>query len=366
MGPTPGRDSADQESESRVGGSYRLSLKSFRSALVAIGAVSAVINILALTGSFFMLQVYDRVIPGRSMPTLAALCILAAFLFTFQGILELIRTRLLVRIGMATDLRASAEVYTALMRLPLRTRMPGDGLQPLRDLDQVRGFLSGAGPTAFFDLPWVPLYIGICFIFHFWIGMVALCGAVVLFALTLLTEWRTREPSREAGAHAVSRASIAEATSRNVEALQAMGFGARIADRWSTANAAYLDAHARASDVAGSLGTLARTLRMILQSAILAVGAVLVVLGQATGGIMIASSIMMSRALAPIELAIANWKGFIAARESWKRLNRLVEMLPAYTPMAVLPPPSQSLTIDAGAAIPRATSALFCAMSVLR
>lgn len=349
-----GESAAGQEPGRQVGANRAVlsSLKSFRSAFVAIGAVSAVINILALTGSFFMLQVYDRVIPGRSMPTLAALCILAAFLFAFQGILELIRTRLLVRVGMTMDLRTSADVYTAMMRLPLRTKLPGDGLQPLRDLDQVRGFLSGPGPTAFFDLPWVPLYIGICFIFHFWIGVTALGGAIVLFALTLLTEWRTREPSREAGTFSVSRASIAEATSRNVEALQAMGFGARVADRWASANASYLDAHARASDVAGSLGTLARTLRMILQSGILAIGAVLVVLGQATGGIMIASSIMMSRALAPIELAIANWKGFVAARQSWKRLARLVEMLPPDTQAAVLPAPHRTLTIDGGAAIP--------------
>lgn len=131
--------------------------------------MSGAVNILALTGSFFMLQVYDRVIPSRSMPTLVGLAILAGLLFVFQGVLELIRSRLLVRIGSGLDAKLSDKVYVALMRLPLRTKLAGDGLQSLRDLDQVRGFLSGAGPTALFDLPWMPLYIAICFLFHFWI-----------------------------------------------------------------------------------------------------------------------------------------------------------------------------------------------------
>ncbi|TIN68201.1 MAG: type I secretion system permease/ATPase, partial [Mesorhizobium sp.] len=154
---------------------------SFRRAFVGIALMSGVVNVLALTGSFFMLQVYDRVIPGRSVPTLVGLCVFAGTLFVFQGVLELIRSRLLVRIGMALDARLSGQVYIALMRLPLRTKLTGDGLQSLRDLDQVRSFLSSAGPTALFDLPWMPLYLAICFLFHFWIGMTALLGAVILF-----------------------------------------------------------------------------------------------------------------------------------------------------------------------------------------
>lgn len=319
---------------------------------MAIGGVSAVINVLALTGSFFMLQVYDRVVPGRSIPTLVALCLLAGFLFVFQGVLELIRSRLLVRIGLATDLKTAPLTFAALTSVPLRTKLAGDNLQPLRDLDQVRGFLSGSGPSAFFDLPWMPLYIGICFIFHFWIGVTALIGAVVLFGLTVLTEWRTRGPTRKAAAYAVARSNQAESARRNIEALQAMGFANRIASRWSDANVNYLEAHARASDIAGSLSTLAKTLRVMLQSGILAIGAVLVVQGEATGGIMIAASIMMSRALAPIEQAIASWKSFVSARESWKRLSQLTEMLPSAAPMAVLSPPTRELSVVGVAAVP--------------
>lgn len=308
--------------------------------------MSGVVNVLALTGSFFMLQVYDRVIPGRSVPTLVGLAVFAGTLFVFQGVLELIRSRLLVRIGMALDARLSGQVYAALMRLPLRTKLAGDGLQSLRDLDQVRSFMSSAGPTALFDLPWMPLYLAICFLFHFWIGMTALAGVVVLFSLTLLAEIRTREPARKANSQAAARNTLAEATRRNVEVLQAMGFGSRIAERWSGINADYLDTNATASDLAGTLGTISKILRMMLQSGILAIGAYLVIHQEATGGIMIASSIMMSRALAPIELAIAHWRGFVTARQAWARLTQLLALLPETAISVSLPAPRSALSVE--------------------
>lgn len=308
--------------------------------------MSGVVNVLALTGSFFMLQVYDRVIPGRSVPTLVGLAVFAGTLFVFQGALELIRSRLLVRIGMALDARLSRQVYAALMRLPLRTKLGGDGLQSLRDLDQVRSFMSSAGPTALFDLPWMPLYLAICFLFHFWIGMTALAGVVILFSLTLLAEIRTREPARKANSQAAARNTLAEATRRNVEVLQAMGFGSRIAERWSGINADYLDTNATASDLAGTLGTISKILRMMLQSGILAIGAYLVIHQEATGGIMIASSIMMSRALAPIELAIAHWRGFVTARQAWARLTQLLVLLPETAISVSLPAPVSALSVE--------------------
>ncbi|WP_027161847.1 type I secretion system permease/ATPase [Mesorhizobium sp. WSM1293] len=321
-------------------------LASFRRAFAGIALMSGVVNVLALTGSFFMLQVYDRVIPGRSVPTLVGLCLFAGTLFLFQGVLELIRSRLLVRIGMALDARLSGQVYTALMRLPLRTKLPGDGLQSLRDLDQVRSFLSSAGPTALFDLPWMPLYLAICFLFHFWIGMTALLGAIILFALTLLAELRTRETAKRANSQAASRNTLAEATRRNVEVLQAMGFGPRIADRWSAVNDDYLKTNAKASDLAGTLGTISKVVRMMLQSGILAIGAWLVIHQEATGGIMIASSIIMSRALAPIELAIVHWKSFVSARQAGARLTHLLGLLPEAATTVSLPPPSFRLSVE--------------------
>ena len=327
-------------------------LASFKSAFVGTALMSGMINVLALTGSFFMLQVYDRVIPSRSVPTLIGLCLVAGVLYAFQGVLEVIRSRVLSRIALAMDERLHGRVYDALMRLPLRTKTAGDGLQPLRDLDQVRSFLASSGPSALFDLPWMPLYLGICFIFHFWIGVTALAGAAILVSLTLLTEVSTREPTKTASALGASRNAMAEASRRNAEVLQAMGFGNRMAARWEMVNDRFLSAHAKASDAAGAIGTFSKVARMALQSFLLAVGAYLVVEREATGGIMIASSIMMGRALSPIELSIANWKGFVGARQGWRRLIDLLALMPNAVATTALPPPRRIIKVEAVSIVP--------------
>ncbi len=190
-------------------------------------------------------------------------------------------------------------------------RRRADGLQPMRDLDQLRAFLSGTGPSALFDLPWMPLYLAICFMFHVWIGITALAGAAILVSLTIATEVLTRVPTKAAGEFGASRLALAEASRRNAEVLQAMGMAGRLGTLWGSANVKYMDAQQRASDVAGGLGAASRVLRMMLQSGVLAVGAYLVINQEATAGVIIASSILVSRALAPVELAIANWKGFV-------------------------------------------------------
>ena len=208
----------------------RNALKSCRGVFLCLGVFSGVINILMLTGSFFMLQVYDRVLPSQSVPTLVGLAILATALYVLQGALELIRNRVSVRIGAHLDQSLSSRVYDAIVRLPLKARGDGDGLQPLRDLDYVRSFLSGGGPAAFFDLPWLPIYLGICFLFHFWIGVTALVGSLVLVTLALLTEVRMREPTRDAARFATTRTALAAAGRRNAEVMRAMGMGRRVGD----------------------------------------------------------------------------------------------------------------------------------------
>ena len=308
--------------------------------------LTGVINVLMLTGSLFMLQVYDRVLPSRSVPTLLALGALAASLFAFQGFLDMTRARILVRIGSFLDEAMSPRVYDAVARLPITTQGRADGLQPVRDLDQMRGFLSGLGPTALFDLPWMPLYLGICFVFHIWIGITALAGAAVLVSLTLWTEMLTRAPARTAAEGSAARMGLAEASRRNAEVLQAMGMRGRLAALWSVANAKYLHSSQRAADVAGGLGAMSRVLRMMLQSTVLGVGAFLAINQEATAGIIIASSILVSRALAPVELAIANWKGFVAARQSRRRLSDLLRLLETETSTMALPPPSTSLVVE--------------------
>src|SRR3954452_18989376 len=151
-----------------------------RVAFIGVGAMSGLVNVLYLTGSFFMLEVYDRVIPSRSVPTLVGLMVLALVLYGFQGALETLRSRILARVGAALDEALSARVFDLVVRAPLKGATPGDGLLPLRDLDALRGFLSGSGPGAFFDLPWMPIYLVICFLFHPLIGIAAVIGAAVL------------------------------------------------------------------------------------------------------------------------------------------------------------------------------------------
>jgi len=327
-------------------------LAACRGAFISIGLMSGMSNILMLTGALFMLEVYDRVLPSRSVPTLIGLVMLAAGLYTAQGLLDMIRARILVRIGSRLDEALSGRVYETIVRLPLKVGNRNDGLQPLRDLDAVRSFLSGTGPTALFDLPWLPIYLAICFLFHPLIGLSALIGAIILGVITMMTETMTREPTRAATVYATARTSLAETSRRNAEVLTAMGMTSRIGALWSTANTKYLESQRRASDVAGGFGAASRVLRMMLQSGVLAVGAYLVIYQLATAGIIIAGSILSARALAPVDLAIANWRGFIGARQGWKRLTELLAMLPGQSEPMELQPPKQSLAVENAGVIP--------------
>ena len=325
-------------------------LAACRGAFVGTALISGMSNILMLTGAMFMLEVYDRVLPSRSLPTLVGLIILVVVLFAALAVLDAIRARVLARVGGSLDEALSGRVYDTLVRLPLRIGNRGDGNQPLRDLDAVRSYLSGLGPVAMFDLPWIPLYLAICFVFHPLLGFTALVGALVLVALTIATEMMTKAPSRSAMEAAAARNNIAEASRRNAEVLIAMGMLPRMAARWSEANSHYMASQQRTSDIGGGLGSVSKVLRMLLQSGVLAVGAWLVINQQATGGIMIAGSILSARALAPVDLAIANWKGFVAARQSWARLNNLLEAMPAPAEPMALPAPSHRLTVEGVAA----------------
>src|ERR1700692_1058901 len=184
-------------------------LRACRNAFIGVGVMSCMINLLYLTGSLFMLEVYDRVLPSRSVPTLVGLAILAGGLYIAQGVLDLIRGRILGRIGTSLDEALNARVFDTVVRLPLMVGGRNEGLQPLRDLDNVRSFLGSMGPGAFFDLPWLPFYLAICFAFHVMIGLTALVGAIILVSLTVLTEYLSRAPAREAMGLAARRNDLA-------------------------------------------------------------------------------------------------------------------------------------------------------------
>ena len=327
-------------------------LASCRSTFVAMGLISAMSNILMLTGSFFMLEVYDRVLPSHSLQTLIGLVILAGGLFMVLGLLDVIRGRILVRIGGSLDEALSGRIYDTVVRLPLKVGDRNDGLQPLRDLDSVRAFLSGFGPIALFDMPWLPIYLAICFLFHPYIGLAALAGAIVLGVIALLNEAMTRAPAKLATDCAMTRNTLADASRRNAEALTAMGMGRQFAARWREANGKYMQSQQRASDVAGGFGALSKVLRMMVQAGVLAVGAYLVINQEATAGIIIAGSILSARALAPVDLAIANWRGFVAARQGWQRLTQLLELLPQQAAPTALPAPVKTLAVENVAVVP--------------
>ncbi|MBR0947837.1 MULTISPECIES: type I secretion system permease/ATPase [Bradyrhizobium] len=321
-------------------------LRACRSAFIGVGLMSCMINLLNLTGSVFMLEVYDRVLPSRSVSTLVGLVVIAGSLYIAQGVLDLLRGRILGRIGTSLDEALNARVFDTVVRLPLLVGNRNEGLQPLRDLDTVRSFLGSMGPGAFLDLPWLPFYLAICFAFHWLLGVTALAGAIVLVTLTLITEYMSRAPAKEAMTLAARRNDLATSSRRNAEVLVAMGMAERMNKRWNEANEDYLAGNQRASDVTGGLSSVAKVLRMMLQSAALAVGAYLVVHQEATGGIIIAGSILSARALAPLDLAIAHWKGFVAARQSWQRLNRLLQQMPAPAAQTLLQAPSKKLTVE--------------------
>ncbi len=327
-------------------------LKACRYAFVGVGIFSCLINVLLLTGSFYMLEVYDRVLPSRSVPTLIGLTSLAILLFVFLGVLDLVRGRLLVRIGRSLDDSLSGRVYDAIVRLSLKAGNRLEGTQPLSDLDTIRTFLSGAGPTALFDLPWMPLYLIICFAFHVLIGTTALFGALFLVVLTLLTEHVTKEPLKVATAQAAARRGLAERSRRNADVLMAMGMGSRVELVWTKLNNEYMASQERANDISGAFGALSKTFRMMLQSAVLGLGGYLVINQQATGGVIIASSILTARALAPLDLAIANWRGFVAARQSWARLAQLLTLLPPQRRPLALPQPIDSLAVEHASVAP--------------
>jgi len=315
--------------------------------LVAVAIFSGAINLLMLSGSLYMLQVYDRVLPSRNVATLAGLSAMVLIAYAFQAYFEAVRSRMLSRIGALFDVGLQKRIYLALATLPLRGAKPMIAQQPLRDLDQIRAFMSGIGPTAFLDMPWIPLFVIALFVFHPAIGLAAMLGAMTIIGLTVLAERRSRVAARLSMDSTAQRQVFADSTRQNAEAIRALGMTGRLTNRWLEANERFLSQNFVAADVYANVGAVAKVVRYALQSAILGIGAYLVIIEQASGGIMIASSIMMGRALAPIEIALSNWKQLVAARQGLARLREILTTVSAPAAPAVdLPRPRQGLSVE--------------------
>lgn len=324
----------------------------FQATMVGLVVFSGFINVLGFTGPLFMLEVYDRVIPSGSLPTLVALSSLAIGLYGFSGLLDVIRGRVLSRMAGIIDLSLSDRVVTVIAGVSLRTQMSGDILKPVQEMDQIRMFLGSAAPAALFDLPWVPIYLAVCFFLHPLIGGLAACAIFILVGLTVATDVFTRTRIRQAASSIATRNRLGEAAHRNAEAIFAMGMQKQLERRWADAHGALTDQQRLNGDITSLFASISKTLRQAVQSASLALGAYLVVHGDMSGGMIIAASILVARALQPIEQVISGWRSMIAARQAWQRLHEIFELFPKQAQRTELPAPKTSLSIEGVFAAP--------------
>jgi ATP-binding cassette subfamily C exporter for protease/lipase len=320
-------------------------VRAFRGALLAVALFSCAINLLLLVPSIYMLQIYDRVLSSRSHLTLLMLTLMVVGLYLLEAALEFVRSRVLVRASAALDLKLSARVFDASFMKYLRHR-DANPAQALADLANARQFLTGQGLFAFFDAPWTPIYLAVIFVLHPWLGAFAVLAAVVLLLMAWLNERLTSPYLAGAGAAATAAGQYADNNLRNAEAIEAMGMLGSLRERWFVRQARFLTLQARASDAAAAVGASSRFFRLAFQSGILGLGALLAIDGEVSPGGMIAASILLGRALSPVELGISTWRGFVSARGAFSRLVSLLATYPAHEAKVTLPRPQGDVTIE--------------------
>lgn len=299
-------------------------LARYRSKVLVVAVASVLLNLLVFTGSIYMMLVYDSVLPSQSLPTLAGLFALMIVLYLFQLGFELLRGEALLGIANGVQADLFEPVHYAASDRSLKGGGPGggDGLQLTRDLDQVHSFLSGSGPVALIDLPWVILFLIVLFALHWWLGLAALLGAIVLGAIAWANSKRSAKGTQQLVQITGRRIAATQAELRFAEPALAMGMSKRLLGRSAAFDRDYVETQSFLARSTARLGGAGRIFRLFVQSLILTVGALLVIDGKASGGIIIASSILSGRALAPVDQAIANWRGLTAARSGWTRLTQ--------------------------------------------
>jgi ATP-binding cassette subfamily C protein len=303
------------------------------------------INLLLFVSPLYMLQIYDRVITSRSETTLIAITTVAAVLILVYAILEVLRSRLLVRAGLIFDAKIANPIFEAIHRGFLK-QSGGTSIQCLRDIDTLREFLTGSSLIAFCDIPWTPIFIIGAFILHPYFGCLAIAGCFITLSLTILNELVTAKHLTAAGGASVAANQSAQATFRNFEVLQAMGMLGALRNQWSERHGAVIQLQAQASDRAGGIVASTKFFRMFLQTCILGLGAYLAINREISPGAMIAASIIIGRALAPLEMAVANWKGFVAVRGSYARVRQLMNTVGAPPVLMALPKPKGALEVQ--------------------
>lgn len=325
-------------------GLAKLAWSSCRFALVGAVLISMAMNVLVLTGPFYMLQIYDRVLPAHSYPTLIAFSALALILFIAHGCLDLIRTRLMARLGSVLDMKLADAAF---VRSTARSSQGEAASYMLRDLSVVRQFLSGPAAVGLLDIPWLPFYMGLIFLLHPLIGWVSVCSAAVFLLIAGLNEWMGRKPAHSAEVHARREEQFVSDVRVNIDTVGGMGMVPDLKRHWSLAHASSVAATQTGSDVNASYAVVSRNLRLIIQSSILGLGAYLTMQMELSSGALIACSIIFARALAPVDQAVAHWRTILAARRSWKRLAALkVEDQSGGGKKTDLRAPSRSLAVS--------------------
>ena len=320
-------------------------LKDTKKAFVYVGLFSLFINLLMLVPSLYMLQVYDRVLASQSIETLVLLTIIVAVLFITKGILEMVRSRILVRIGNKIDLDLNAHLFDVIF---LQARLaPGKAsTQPLTDLTKIRQFMTGQGVFAFFDAPWFPIYLFVMYLFSPWLLLFAVVSSILILTITVLNDKTTKKGLMEANKANTQALSYINKNLNNAEIVQAMGMNENIKKIWLKKHYAFLHAQSTASDVAGKWKNISTTLRQFLQSLTYGVGALLAIFTLISPGMIIAGAVLLGRALAPLDLLTNSWKSFADARESYKRLNTLLQKIPEIPEPMQLPEPEGHLTLE--------------------
>ncbi|SLN73463.1 Type I secretion system ATP-binding protein PrsD [Falsiruegeria litorea R37] len=319
----------------------RTAWRSLRGGFAAIAMFSMVLNLLMLAGPLYMLQVYDRVLTSQNLDTLIALSILLGGVFVVTGLLDLIRMRILARLAARFELTIGAPILQSAIRRRVQGKASGDN--SAADVAGLRDFIAGPTLTAFFDAPWIPLYLGVLYILHPYLGALGLAGAVFLTLMALINNARSSDVMQEANQARSRSDRLFTASEQNAELVHAMGMTGDLARRWT---ALQHDTHrlkSRVSDRIASFSVMSKTTRMALQSGMLGLGAALAVTGQATAGVMIAATIVLARALSPIDQLIGQWRTFLAARGSYKSLRALSETFPEQPKRLALPRPQISL-----------------------
>ena len=320
-------------------------LSSFRRAFYTVGMFSAVINLLMLMPALYMLQLYDSVLTSRNEMTLLMLTLIMLGAYIFMGALEYVRSFVLIRVGAQFDLKMNKRVYTAAFEQCLRQGNSNAG-QALQDLTNLRQFLTGNALFAFFDAPWFPIYILVIFMFHVWLGIFALFGTVILVVLAYINEKLSHKPLAEANAVAVASTTLASNNLRNAEVIEAMGMLPNLQARWYKLHSRFLNLQAEASEKSGVVSAFSKATSVALQSLMLGLGALLVLEDSISPGMMIAGSILLGKAIGPVQLLISVWRQFGNTRSAYERLTNLLEENPDRKSKMALPKPKGMVSVE--------------------